>query len=113
MRISGGVRTVVSQDGAVLMDINGGFMFSLNPIGSLIWQQLSDGRSPAQVAEDLTHRFGVSLDQARVDVNGFIGQLEAQHLVCEWESENSRNALGAKQPKGVLDSLLGRTKFRK
>ena len=102
MRISRDVRTVATQDGGVLMDIHGGLMFSLNPIGSLIWQQLADGNSAVQIAEHLACKFGIPRDRALADVNEFIGQLEAQHLLRESESEDSRRAPGPQKKRPVL-----------
>jgi len=86
MKISGHVRTTITQDGAVLMNIKGGHMATLNPIGSIICQQLSDGRSPEQIADRLASEFGVSREQASADVNEFLEQLEAQHLIESAES---------------------------
>ncbi len=59
MRVSENVRTTANKDGAVLMDIKGGHMVTLNPIGSIIWQQLSDGRSPEQITDHLASEFAI------------------------------------------------------
>src|SRR5438045_7091095 len=97
MRISENIRTSFNQDGAVLMDIQGGSMLTLNPIGSIIWRQLSDGRLPEQIAEHLALEFGISREQALADVNEFVEQLEAQHLIRPSESGDSRTNLGKRQ----------------
>src|SRR5947207_7121769 len=81
MKISEHIRTTITQDGAVLMNIKGGSMLTLNPSGSIIWQQLSDGRSPEQITSHLASEFGISREQASADVNEFLEQLEAQHLI--------------------------------
>ena len=107
MRISRNVRTVVGKDGAVLMDVKGGLMFSLNPIGSIIWQQLSDGRTPEQIAERLSSEFGIARQQALTDVNEFVEQLQAQHLIEPSERQDFRVNLGPK-PTGLFCNLFGR-----
>ena len=107
MRISENIRTSFTQDGAVLMDIQGGSMLTLNPIGSIIWQQLSDGRSPEQIAAHLASEFGIPREQASADVNEFLEQLEAQHLIESRESSDSRRHLGPK-PTGLFCNLFGR-----
>jgi len=107
MRISENIRTSFNQDGAVLMDIQGGSMLTLNPIGSIIWQQLSDGRSPEQIAEHLASEFGITREHALTDVSEFVQQLEAQHLIRPSESGDSRTNLG-KRPSGLLCNLFGR-----
>ncbi len=109
MRISENVRTSFNQDGAVLMDIQGGSMLTLNPIGSIIWQQLSDGRSQEQIAEHLASEFGITREHAFTDVSEFVQQLEAQHLIRPSESEAPRMNLG-KRPTGLLCNLFGRGK---
>ena len=41
MVIPDGIRETVSEDGAVLLDIDQGICFSLNPVGLKIWELLS------------------------------------------------------------------------
>jgi hypothetical protein len=107
MKISEHVRTRMTQDGAVLLDIKGGHMVTLNPIGSIIWQQLSDGHSREQIAAYLASEFGISREHATADVNEFLDQLEAQHLIESAESSGSRRHLGPK-PTGLFCNLFGR-----
>ncbi len=107
MKISEHVRTTITQDGAVLMNIKGGHMVTLNPIGSIIWQQLSDRRSPEQIAAHLASEFGIPREQASADVSEFLEQLEAQHLIESGESSDSRRHLGPK-PTGLFCNLFGR-----
>jgi hypothetical protein len=107
MRVSENVRTTTNQDGAVLMDIQGGSMLTLNPIGSIIWQQLSDGRSPEQIAERLASEFGIAREQVLADVNEFVEQLQAQHLIGPSESQDFRVTPGPK-PTGFFCNLFGR-----
>src|SRR6267154_3354168 len=107
MKISEHVRTTITQDGAVLMNIKGGHMVTVNPIGSIIWQQLSDGRSPEQIAEHLASEFGIAREQALTDVNEFVEQLQAQHLIEPSERQDFRLSLGPK-PTGLFCNLFGR-----
>ena len=80
---------------------------TLNPTGSIIWQQLSDGRSPTQIAGRLASEFGIPPEQALADVNVFLEQLEAQHLIEPSESQDFRVNLGPK-PTGLFSNLFGR-----
>jgi Coenzyme PQQ synthesis protein D (PqqD) len=111
MRVSENVRTTITQDGAVLMNIKGGHMITLNPIGSIIWQQLSEGRSPEQIAAHLAAEFGISREQASGDVSEFLEQLETQHLIESAELSGSRKHLGPK-PTGLFCNLFGRRNSR-
>jgi hypothetical protein len=107
MKISEHVRTTMTQDGAVLLNIKGGHMVTVNPIGSIIWQQLSDGHSREHIAAHLASEFGISQEQATADVNEFLEQLEAQHLIESAESSGSQKRLGPK-PIGLFCNLFGR-----
>ena len=107
MKISAHVRTTITQDGAVLMNIKGGHMITLNLTGSIIWQQLADGRLPEQIADTLSPQFGIPREQALADVNELLQQLENQHLIEPLGSENSRPNLGPK-PAGLLWNVFGR-----
>lgn len=111
MKISEYVRTTITQDGAVLMNIKGGSMLTLNPTGSIIWQQLCEGRTHEQIAARLASEFGIPPEQACADVNEFLEQLEAQHLIESTESFDSRTPLGPK-PAGLFCNLFKRRDSR-
>jgi Coenzyme PQQ synthesis protein D (PqqD) len=110
MKISEHVRTTMTQDGAVLMNIKGGSMLTLNPTGSIIWQRLSDGQTPAQIAAQLASKFGISQEQASADVNEFLEQLEAHQLIESEESAGSPRHLGAK-PTSLFCNLFRKHRF--
>ena len=110
MKISEHVRTTITQDGAVLMNIKGGSMLTLNPTGSIIWQRLSEGHAPAQIAAQLASEFGISQEQASADVNEFLEQLEAHQLIESGESADSPRHLGAK-PTSLFCNLFGKRSF--
>jgi hypothetical protein len=67
--IAPGVRETASEDGAVLLDIEQGICFSLNPVGL------------DQIADALGQEFSVPRDQLLSDASEFVGALEAKHLI--------------------------------
>src|SRR5579872_3556561 len=79
--IAPGVRQTMSQDGAVLLDIEQGICFSLNPVGLRIWELLKQGQPIDKVADTLANEFPVPRDQILADTQEFISALEAKHLV--------------------------------
>jgi hypothetical protein len=107
MRISKNVRTSYNQDGAVLMDIHGGSMLTLNPVGSIIWRELCDGCPPVQIAEHLAASFSIPAPQALADVNEFVQELEAQHLILPPAPDNIRMNIG-RSPQGLFCNLFGK-----
>ena len=82
-------------------------MLTLNATASIIWRQLSDGRTPAQIAAQLSSEFGIPAAEASADVNEFLEQLEARHLTEPTEFADSREAL-VPGPARLLSNLFGR-----
>jgi len=74
------VRGLHSCDGGVLLDIRHGHMFRLNPVGSRIVELLKAGRSQAQIALEISEKFGVAVDTVREDVSEFLTTLERHRL---------------------------------
>jgi len=107
MKISKNVRTTITQDGAVLMNIEEGSMLTLNPTGSIIWQQIGEGRAPAQIAAHLAAEFRISQEQACADVNEFLEQLKAQRLIEVEESSGPRMLVSPK-PGRLFCNLFGK-----
>ena len=80
--IAPGVRETASEDGAVLLDIEQGICFSLNPVGLRIWELLKKRCSLDQIADALGQEFSLPRDQLLSDASEFIEALEAKHLIC-------------------------------
>lgn len=75
------VREVISEDGAVLLDIEQGICFSLNPVGLKIWELLKRKCSLDQIVDALGREFPVPQDQLRSDASEFIEALRAKGLL--------------------------------
>jgi coenzyme PQQ synthesis protein D (PqqD) len=76
-----GVRETASEDGAVLLDIEQGICFSLNPVGLRIWELLKKRCSLDQIADALGQEFSVPRTQILSDASEFIEALEAKRLI--------------------------------
>ncbi len=79
--IAPGVRETASEDGAVLLDIEQGICFSLNPVGLKIWELLKKRCSIDQIADALARDFAVPRSQLLSDVVEFLRSLEAKRLI--------------------------------
>lgn len=75
MSVPDAVKSVVSPDGAVLLDTRAGRLVGLNPTGAAIWERLRVGASPEQIAGELAARYHVGRDRARADVLDVISAL--------------------------------------
>lgn len=75
------VRVSVHDDGLALLHIQSGKVFLCNRIGSRIWQGLSVGCTPEDVADQISRQYGVGRDIAEKDTFSFVGELERRGLM--------------------------------
>ncbi len=75
------VRATHSADGAVLIDVRQGVIYSLNVTGSTVWSRLEQGTSPEEIAEELAGTYHVPLAQVQADILTLIRSLEERQLV--------------------------------
>src|SRR5260370_42457739 len=92
MVIAPGGRETASEDGAVLLDIEQGICFSLNPVGLKIWELLKTHHSVDEIADDLAQDFPVSRSQLFSDVIEFLQSLEAKRLIHRGEHTGTRQS---------------------
>jgi hypothetical protein len=99
--IAPGVREVASEDGAVLLDVEQGVCFSLNPVGLKIWNLLKKGCSLEQIADALGQEFPVGRPQLLSDATEFVAALEEKQLI-------RRPNLKTAKRSGFFENLLRR-----
>jgi Coenzyme PQQ synthesis protein D (PqqD) len=80
--ISSSVRRAQTPDGAILLDVERGRMFSLNPTGSKILELLAAGNNEDQIAEQISAAYGEAIDTVRQDVHDFLEALN-HHRILE------------------------------
>lgn len=52
----------------------------MNPVGALVWAGVERGASEAEIVADVVARFRIGTDEARPDVDRFLGELESAGL---------------------------------
>lgn len=77
------VRSAVNDDGAVLLDINSGSIYSLNVVGGFIWNRLTLGRSSEEIARALSSECDISDALALADIKHFTAKLVENKLLAE------------------------------
>lgn len=102
IKVAKGVRATVSQDGAVLLDIEQGLCFSLNPVGARIWEMVKDGHTVDGIADTLEQEFSLPRTQILGDISDFLKQLEKMRLI-------RKKSLSAERA-GFLSRLLARNR---
>ena len=103
LKVAKGIRETVNQDGAVLLDVQQGLCFSLNPIGTRIWEMVKDGFSLDEIADVLHQEFRLPRSQVAEDVAEFLKQLEEKRLIGEHSSSGDK--------RGLLSRLVGRSRL--
>ena len=66
---------------AVLLNMRTGIYFGLNPMGTRIWQLLSEHGEVKTVTTMLLDEYGIREDQLRNHLSDFIEQLQSKGLV--------------------------------
>jgi hypothetical protein len=84
--MSPSIRLAKSQDGGVLLDVEQGAMFSLNPVGARIIELLREGHDQLSLVGTISREFHVSPETVREDVAGFLRTLREQHLLTDAEA---------------------------
>lgn len=75
------LRTIVNEDGAVILDTRLGTISTLNTTGAYIWQALERGDSLEAIAASLAQETGEQIDVVKRDVREFMDSLKSQQLL--------------------------------
>ena len=87
------LRSVVDQDGAVILDIEHDTMLTLNSTGGYIWQRLQQGKLIDEIVSELARDTGADLAAVDRDVHVFLEQLKSKHLLRDAEREPQQAVL--------------------
>jgi hypothetical protein len=74
------LRTVVSEDGAAILDLRHGTISTLNVTGAYVWQELEKGEAPEGIITGLAEKTGEAREVIERDVRNFLSTLEEQKL---------------------------------
>jgi Coenzyme PQQ synthesis protein D (PqqD) len=88
LKIAEGVRSTHDRDGAVVLDIHHGQMFTLNLVGSKILEMLERGCPETQMVEEISRKFRIRREIVERDVREFLECLE-KHRLLEFRTTNS------------------------
>jgi hypothetical protein len=82
-RVAESVRSKHTQDGASVLDVRQGDMFTLNVVGSRVLELLTGGAAESAIADEISRQFDVSRETAEHDVQEFIGTLRDHRILVE------------------------------
>lgn len=69
------------DDEAILLNVESGIYFGLDPLGTLIWKRLGDGALEDEIFEEMLDQYEVDGDKLRSDISVFLATLAANNLV--------------------------------
>lgn len=75
------LRSIVDQDGAVILDIKRDRFFSTNPVGAYIWTRLLKGEGFEEITKALAEETGTDISVVTTDVADFMAELKCKHLL--------------------------------
>lgn len=65
----------------VLLNLTSGRYYTLNRVGTAVWQQCTGTRTLSEIGEVICARFDISWERACEDIHALVEQLEAEGLV--------------------------------
>jgi hypothetical protein len=74
------LRSIVDQDGAVILDIERDAMLTLNSTGGYVWGKLREGKLIDEIVRDLASETGADPVTVDCDVHAFLDELKSKHL---------------------------------
>ena len=77
------IRSTVTNDGMVLLDVSNGKIFSSNAVGARIWLKLQEGSDLETIVSQVGAEFNVLPEHVRPDVEAFLEHLKANGIVIE------------------------------
>jgi hypothetical protein len=83
MTASTNVRSTVTDEGVVLLDVSSGKIFHSNPIGSRIWTKLQEGSALSRIVDEITAEFKAAHEQVEADVHEYVRSLKTNGLIVE------------------------------
>ena len=69
------------DDGIVLINLESGFYYSFNGSACFIFNMLNRDKDTGEVVDKLKAEFNISEEEARNDLNEFVGTLEKEEIV--------------------------------
>lgn len=81
MKISEKIISKKIQGEIVLLNIENGDYFSLNPIGTEIFECISNGMHPSEIVTSLFEKYNVDLKNLENDVNSLIDKMIGKKIL--------------------------------
>ena len=81
------VAAKVMDGEAIFINLSTGVYYSMNEVGTFIWELIDAGRTPDAAVEIVTGCYEVSREQAKADVERLVSVLLEENIVIESDNE--------------------------
>jgi hypothetical protein len=81
IKLSDNVLMQKVADEAVLLDLDSQSYFGLDPVGTVIWEAITEKKSENDIVHRITEAFDVDADTARSDLRKFLKKLHQDKLI--------------------------------
>jgi hypothetical protein len=81
LAVSPGTHSSFHGEGLTLLHIPSGRVFVCNRTAACIWEGAAEGRSVAELSEELSRRYGIAGEVARQDTCLLVSQMELHGLI--------------------------------
>ena len=75
---------------AVILNMESGIYFGLDPVGTRVWELLQAPRTPAEIRDELLAEFDVEPSRCEADVLRLLGGMRDEGLVIAADSAEGR-----------------------
>ena len=75
------VHWTVLEDEAVLLNLDNGVYYTLNRVGTVLWECFTGHQSFDRILDDMCERFEVANEQARADLEALVTRLHQEGLI--------------------------------
>lgn len=75
------VRSMIDDDGAVLLDLRVGKYYSLNGVAAQIWIKAEEGHEENAIVEHIQGLYGIDKERIQQDIQAFVSGLSRKGLV--------------------------------
>ncbi|MBI4374896.1 MAG: PqqD family protein [Elusimicrobia bacterium] len=73
------------EDQAIVLDLESSHYYSLDPIGTRIWELLCEGRAAHEIAADLALEYDAPAEKIKRDVSELVRELSRSKLLASEE----------------------------
>ncbi len=81
LKITDDILSKTVNDEEVIVNLNNGTYFGLNPTGTVIWNHLKKGSQRAEILEDLKRQFKINPEQLDADIDEFVTDLKTRKML--------------------------------